>query len=475
MVEFGNRIDQRVRLFRSRESVVRRIDPTWTAFYARLDAEGVLGALSSAELIPDTRRLEQANEEPLLFGQAVVPFVAFPFEWTPGMFRKAADRCLALHAALLERGLCLHDSHAWNVVFRGAAPLWVDITSISPFDGATVHASLRQFVSAFLNPLTLFARGHGPLVRSVLMHSFFEVSEGLLNGLVSGGRAQPRSKAVRALIRFWSAQSMLTAGFRRKLRLRSAFNMGQLESPGGSLSVIKALRRELDSIPVSRVSQEWSQYVQSGQRPISEREWSSRTLDTDRTENAKVRNVITWLKRWRADCTTVLDLACNKGLFAQIACLLGYTSAGIDTDEGAIEAFFEDAVRGRTSAVGVVNDFVAPREALGMATNPLPSLSDRFQADVVILLAAAHHLRCGRYQLGLGQMVALVASFTRRFAIIEFVPRDDEHLMRYYPNAGPGDDYSEEEFRRAVSGRFDIVETEESFPKGRSLWVLRRI
>lgn len=477
MREFGNRIDRRVRLFSTEKFVLREIQTPWSEFYEKLwDAE-VFTRLAEAKLIPPTERFvgpTPALQRPV-FQQPLLPFVTYPCEWTSGMFRSAAEHCLKLHGALLKEGLCLHDSHAWNIVFDGVNPVWVDITSISRFQPDLARRSLVEFAFTFANPLRLMSQLQHEIVRSVLTHSFGQISDVLAGSVLPIVDAGSGGRVARVIRGHLAAQASISGALLRRIRRKLQFSETHFATPEATLKVVDQLRSEIERIPSIHAKQTWSEYVQAGQRPLSEEECRTGVLDADRIQNEKLKCIVAWLSKWKSECSNLLDIGCNKGLYAQIGCLIGYVAAGVDSDEGAVQAMFESARHRGMSLTCVVNDVVAPRETLGVTDNLLPRLEHRLQADVVLLLAAVHHFFWGRYQMGLGRITRLLATYSKRFAIVEFVPPEDKFLSEHYPDSRTPAGYSEKEFAAAIAQEFRVISVEPSFPAGRQLWILEKL
>ncbi|MGH2812054.1 MAG: methyltransferase, partial [Actinomycetota bacterium] len=58
-----------------------------------------------------------------------IQFVSYPYEWTFGMLRDAALLELDLLLAALDEGLVLKDATPYNVQWRGARPVFIDVGS----------------------------------------------------------------------------------------------------------------------------------------------------------------------------------------------------------------------------------------------------------------------------------------------------------------------------------------------------------
>ena len=83
-------------------------------------------------------------------------FPTYPSEWTRGMLREAALLTLRLAETLLATGHGLKDATPWNILFRGAKPVFVDALSIESRDPCDpLWRPLSQFLSTFAYPLWL--------------------------------------------------------------------------------------------------------------------------------------------------------------------------------------------------------------------------------------------------------------------------------------------------------------------------------
>lgn len=100
-----------------------------------------------------------------------VPFRSFPYEWAPCMIFEAARLTLDLAEELLAEGMGLKDATPYNILFRGTAPIFVDILSIeerNPLDATWLP--FGQFVRNFLIPLAMHRHLAIPLDMLFLTH-----------------------------------------------------------------------------------------------------------------------------------------------------------------------------------------------------------------------------------------------------------------------------------------------------------------
>ena len=86
-----------------------------------------------------------------------LPFVSYPYEWSFGMLQDAALLTLRLTERLLADSVLLKDASAYNVLFAGVAPRFIDLGSFAAYEAQAPWAAYGQFGDHFLAPLMLEA------------------------------------------------------------------------------------------------------------------------------------------------------------------------------------------------------------------------------------------------------------------------------------------------------------------------------
>ena len=84
-----------------------------------------------------------------------LPFVSYPYEWTFSMLRDAALLQLRVTREALAAGLALKDATRYNVQWRGARPVFIDVGSFERACPGEPWLGYRQFCMLFLYPLLL--------------------------------------------------------------------------------------------------------------------------------------------------------------------------------------------------------------------------------------------------------------------------------------------------------------------------------
>ena len=87
-----------------------------------------------------------------------LPVVTLPCEWTSSQFLAAGKLTLELQSYAVNEAWDLKDASAWNVVFDGLRPVFVDLLSFVPLR-AKFWPAAGQFARHFILPLLLDQEG----------------------------------------------------------------------------------------------------------------------------------------------------------------------------------------------------------------------------------------------------------------------------------------------------------------------------
>src|SRR3954464_13835685 len=164
-LEPGSFRDPDSRVFTTDGRVLRLLSEQGLADWRELSSSGLVDELVGERRLVGTREVEEdaALREAIHGGVAgvlehdVIPFVSYPYEWTFSMLRDAALLQLGLLRRALDQGLILKDSTPYNVQFRGAEPVFIDVGSFEKQREGEPWAGYRQFCMLFLYPLLLQA------------------------------------------------------------------------------------------------------------------------------------------------------------------------------------------------------------------------------------------------------------------------------------------------------------------------------
>ena len=122
-----------------------------------------------------TDRHDVADEAswPVVLRHDRIPFVSYPYEWSFSQLQDAGALHIDLLLAALGEGMTMKDGYAYNLQFRGSAPVFIDIGSFEHYSGGP-WPGYRQFCQTFLFPLLLQAHKN---------FSFRPLLRGQVNGI----------------------------------------------------------------------------------------------------------------------------------------------------------------------------------------------------------------------------------------------------------------------------------------------------
>jgi SAM-dependent methyltransferase len=414
--------------------------------------------ITAAE-VPHVGSLPSIEAVQLFLEHDRVPFASYPYEWPPEMLWQAGAESLFLAQELLEHGHGLKDATPYNVLFRGARAVFVDVLSVErrdPHDPIWMAAA--QFSRTFLIPLLLSRKKSLPFRPLLLVHRDGlepELAYPLLGPL---GRLLPPALGLVLL-----PTQLGRAAQRREGRLYEPQRMASAEQARFVLArTLTALRRALERVRPPRRRSDWADYMM--------RDCSYTRAQLVRKE-AFVREA---LARHRPEW--VLDVGCNTGHFSALAAGSGASVVAIDSDEVAVGQAWHRAVAGDLAILPLVVDLARPSPAVGWRNAECSSFLDRAAGkfDGVLMLAVLHHLLVGE-RIPLREIATVAASLCRKVLVIEYVGKDDVMFRRIARGREAlFQDLDRAAFEDAFLPHFSIARVEHLPDGDRSLYIWTR-
>jgi SAM-dependent methyltransferase len=442
-------------VYRRDGRIYRQIEPSFADRWSAVEATGLLRDLAAKRkaLAYQDAPLELAATPSAarVIEPEVIPFIAYPYEWSFGQLRDAALLTLDLEEAALERGLTLRDASAYNVQFVGSRPVHIDTLSFEPAERGRPWIAYRQFCEHFLGPLALMAIRDirlGRLLRSEIDGIPLDLVSRLLPGstrfrLGLGAHIHLHARAQRRYAGTGEAAA-------ERVEKTRNVNVGNL---------VTSLRSTIEGLKWEPTGTVWADYD------------TNTSYGADATA-AKERVVSELLARTSG--RTVWDLGANTGRFSRIAADGGRSVVAFDIDPGAVERNYRGLkADAREDILPLVMDLADPSPALGWAHGERSSLTDRGPADIALALALVHHLAIGR-NIPLPAIAEQLARLATQ-VIIEFVPRDDPMVRQLLATREDVfDDYGMDGFRAAFGGPFELVEERALAGSSRTISLYRR-
>jgi hypothetical protein len=367
-----------------------------------------------------------------------VPFVSYPYEWTFGMLHDAALLQLDLLERALAEELILKDSSPYNVQWRGAEPVFVDVGSFERLRPGEPWVGYRQFCMLFLYPLMLQAfRGVG----------FQPFLRGSLEGIAPADAARLLSRRDR-LRRGVMTNVVLHARLERRYAATEGRAVKrELRGAGFGAELVKAnvrkMRRLVERLRWTPGESAWTGYGEDDGYAAADREAKAAFV---REAAGRRRRRIAW------------DIGANDGDYARIAADAGCAHVvAMDADHPTVELLYR-ALReeGERRILPLVVDVCDPSPALGWRGRERPALPDRGAPELTLALALVHHLAITR-NIPLAEVVAWLASLGGE-VVVEFPTREDPMVGRLLAakNEGAHGDYAVEQFERLLRDAFDV-------------------
>jgi SAM-dependent methyltransferase len=383
----------------------------------------------------------------------VVPFVSYPYEWTFAMLKDAALLQLELLRGALDENLILKDSSPYNVQWRGAEPVFIDVGSFESLREGEPWIGYRQFCMLFLYPLLLQAYkdipfqpwlrgrldGIEPQECRDLMSSRDLFRAGVLTHVLLHARlARRHADSSRDVKR-----ELGRAGFKKELIVAN----------------VKRLERLVGKLEWRPGASEWSDYGPRGHYTDS---------DSKRKDEVVRRAAA------RRDWELALDLVCNYGRFSRIVAEHARYVVAMDSDAAVVDGLYRSLRSDRgTSILPLFVDVTDPSPALGWRGAERRTLTERGSPDLTLCLALIHHVSISG-NVPVRDFLDWLRSLETTL-VIEFPTTDDPLVQRLLARKQEGThpDYERGYFERCLAERFAVDSTEELSSGTRVLYVAR--
>jgi SAM-dependent methyltransferase len=438
------------------------------AVYRALSTDGLddYRALREARLLEDPRIVatELVHDAPELGARLVketagvlrherIPFVSYPYEWTFSMLKDAALLQLDLLLAALERDLVLKDSTPYNVQFRGARALFVDVGSFERLRPGEPWAGYRQFCMLYLYPLLLQAL-KGVRFQPWLRGSLEGITATEMRGLMSARdrfrRGVPTHVFLHARLERRYAdrggevrEDLRRAGFRKALivanvrKLRALVQRLHWDPPAGVWTAYGA-RNSYSDADVARKED----FVRDAARACSPR--------------------LVW------------DIGANNGRYSRLAAEHARTVVAIDADQGPLELLYRELRdEGDERILPLTIDLADPSPGLGWRGLERGALAVRGRPDLVLALALVHHLTISA-NVPVREVVDWLAELGSAL-VVEFPTREDPMVKKLLARKREGlhPDYELGHFERCLAEAFTIDRSERLGSGTRVLFLAR--
>ena len=424
-IEFdsGSVVDPAGKVFHYDGRVFRAISKEYAGIYRKFLAMDSIQDIFKAGLIETW--ISDINLEgiELVLEHKKIPVLSSWSEWCSEMAKDATKEICQLNFELSKHGYITKDTQPGNIQFIDGTPYWIDFGSIVPIDS---HGSFRfeEFRYHSFLPLWLNSKGF----RNLATAMYKEVGMGFL-----------KSTANRKPYRWFPIRyKMLHYNSQKKNELSS-----KLES----------LLEYIDTLKINPDKSFWSDYGQGGMPPVN------------KTELFKEKASAVYNLLENISPGLILDMAGNKGWYAELATSLGHRAISFDIDDASVCNLYRRVKKQELPILPLVLNFLYPTPAYSIGLGKA-SAYERLQADIVLALAITHHLIFNQ-NVFFEPIVDIIANYTRKIAIIEFVPKEDKYVREWFSQEHYW--YSLDNFIKVCNRRFSNIEVYDSSPAPRKL------
>jgi hypothetical protein len=442
-LEPGSFRDPESRVFYSGDDVYSALSADGLADFVALRATGLL---DDERIVPTEQVEDGAVDRSLLVHEPAgvlrherIPFVSYPYEWTFSMLKDAALLQLDLLLTSLEQDMVLKDSTPYNVQFKGARPVFVDVGSFERMREGEAWVGYRQFCMLYLYPLLLQA------VKGVPFHPW-------LRGSIDGITPSQMRNLLSFRDRF--RRGMFAHVFlHARLEAKYADRAGEVKREVRSVfkkelfvANVRKMRKLVERLSWDPPEGVWTAY---GER-------NSYTDDDARRKDEFVRQVANsqpWGLVW--------DIGANNGRYSRIAAEGAKTVVALDADQGPVELLYRDLRQeGNEQILTLAMNLADPSPGLGWRGLERKTLPDRGKPDLVLALALVHHVAISA-NVPVKEFVDWLASLGSSL-VIEFPTREDPMVQKLLAPKRDGlhPDYELGYFEGVLSEAFEVERSE---------------
>jgi hypothetical protein len=397
----------------------------------------------------------RAEEYGAVLRHELIPFVSYPYEWTPGMLRDAAILTLDINLASIDEDLILKDATPYNVQFKGSRPVFLDVGSWEKINPGEPWAAYRQFCMQFLYPLMLQAykgvpfqpwlRGSIDGITPTQARSLMSFRDRLRKGTFTHVFLHAR------LDRSYSQRGRTGGDVKKELK-SAGFGKELLRAN------IKKARKAVEAADWDPPKSVWTAY--RGENTYD---------DADNQAKADFIRSVASQREWKL----AWDLGANDGFYSRIVAEQARYVLALDLDPSTVELLYRDLKREENEQIlPLVMNLTDPSPGLGWRGLERKAWTDRGKPELILALALLHHVSITG-NVPVRQFVDWLASLGAQ-VVIEFMTREDPMVKKLLAaKRVEHEDYDRGFFEQCVREAFEIERTQE-LPSGtRVLYSLR--
>lgn len=394
------------------------------------------------EEIPNFRNDEKLHKT---LAPKQIHFISYPYEWTASQWSKVVEQYLNINLIALNYGMILKDATPYNFFFQGNTPILLDTSSFIFYEDKQPWIAYKQFCEECFGPLALIHYKGPEWIKLNLQKSALQLP---------------------FISKHLPTRSRFNFSTYIHIHLHSKFYDASSKSAGEPKGLTKEKLILLQKSLLSTIN-DWRNKKKNTSRWAN---YYEADLESTTYLEAKESIIRSWFEQTKP--STVLDLGANTGYFSKMATEYAKEVIALESDHEAAEKITSLNIENLNSVFG---DITEPSPALGFMNAETSNLLKRCKSELVMGLALVHHL-CITKRLSFAHVAELFAELTSKYAIIEFVPEDDQKVLLLKKNSPKNyNEYTEEKFKQGFTIAFQLVETQQISGSNRKLFLFEKI
>lgn len=417
------------------DNIYRELHPSYLPHYHQLNTSGLAAELIKKNWLVSFEEIKDHHSETILKAKKI-QFVSYPYEWTFNQWKDAALLTLKIQFQALKFGMILKDASPFNIVFDGARPIFIDISSFEIFEVGKPWQAYKQFCECFYMPL-LLAKYFGEVGNEIFLNNINGIS------LSKGLSLLPAKAHFNLNTLFYLAlpdkmRKQVKNSDNRENKISESFTQKK------SMQFAEQLFSNINKIKQAKKITKWNSYY-----------------DEDKIDANYLQEKEGILKEWFSNYSqkTLIDFGCNTGKFSKLLSPHVKTIFAFDDDINCVDQLYTHC---REDKINNIFSFSAnithPTPAVGFNNRERQSLLSRLKGDAGLALALIHHLVFNN-NLNF-TMIAEMFAATCTELVIEFITKEDDKVrMLLSTRKDIFDWYNFENFVMAFETKFTLVKT----------------
>jgi len=423
--------------------IFRELSPSYLPHYNQFKSSGLAAELIKKNWLVPFEEISGENNVVILKAKKV-HFVAYPYEWTFNQWKDAALLTLKIQYQALKHGMILKDATPFNIVFDGARPLFIDLSSFEIYKEGEPWKAFKQFSENFYIPL--------------LLVKYFDAAGNDIYLNNSNGITIGRGLSLLPAKAYFNFNTLFFLALPG--RIRKQLDGKQQAKTSGNITLKKSIQfadqlfAAVNKLKQSTLQTKWNDYY-------------DKNIDAAYLKE-KEQVVKDWIVNGSSD-KTLIDFGCNTGNFSKLVAAHVRSVIAFDEDmRSADELYLYCKEKKILNIFPFTANLSQPTPAVGWNNREQASLKERLLGDVGLALALIHHLAISNHIRF--EMMADFFAATCRELIIEFVPKEDAKVQLLLSSREDIFDwYTPELFRQAFLPQFSLVK-EHRFSNNRVLF-----